>query len=398
MRQQNLLLMKSLKSRLQNRKVPPCQEVEMMLNIILFTSYNPALEQVLGEDAQSSTMLQRFILLSTAQCPTIHLSECQLDALRYLSGGQEATCGRCNSTEYPGIIPAECSVKPDLPNNLWQNTDMEGVKYEDRTCCEIGSNVPSEMCPNEIDTSNEISIGIIVGSSIASLCVICCCGWVFYKKCYVSSSKSDDALYQIHVTKIATHNRIRCLEKDVETAENNALSYQKKKMTKVALVHMRRRKAALEEIDRCAAILENLTAGELRLERAKSDVQLVKSYSQLKEALQEVRKSSGMENEDVEELVSDVCEEMELANSDALTEAIYNSDAIDEDELYEELRMLELKCEKISPSPRKSEVNTDEQVDFPSSEEVVNAPTESPADEKPQKSTAEPKSAPLPRS
>mmetsp|Transcript_16213 Transcript_16213/g.27541 ORF Transcript_16213/g.27541 Transcript_16213/m.27541 type:complete len:169 (-) Transcript_16213:342-848(-) len=168
-------------------------------------------------------------------------------------------------------------------------------------------------------------------------------------------------------------------------------------MTTVALVHMRRRKAASEEIERCAAILENLTAGELRLERAKSDVQLVKSYSQLKEALQDVRKSSGMENE-VEELVSDVCEEMELANSDALTEAIYNSDAIDEDELYEELRMLELKCEKINPSPRKSEVNTDEQVDFPSSEEVVNAPTESPADEKPQKSTAEPKSAPLPRS
>jgi len=239
------------------------------------------------------------------------------------------------------------------------------------------------MCPNEIDTSDEsytISIGIIVGSSIASLCVICCCGWLFYKR-YVSSSKSDDALYQIHVTKIATHNRIRRLEKDAETAENNALSYQKKKMTKVALVHMRRRKAALEEIERCTAILENLTAGELRLERAKGDVQLVKIYNQLKEALRDVRKSSGMENEDVEELVSDVCEEMELANSDALTEAIYNSDAIDEDELYEELRMLELECENKNPSPRKSEVNADEQVDFPSSEEVVNAPTESPADE-----------------
>eukprot|EP00984_Skeletonema_dohrnii_P005355 scaffold1884_cov127-Skeletonema_dohrnii-CCMP3373.AAC.3 len=95
-----------------------------MSNIILFTSYNPALEQVLGEDAQCSTMLQRFVLLSTAQCPKIHLSECQLDALRYLSGGQEATCGRCNSTEYPGIIPAECSLKPDLPNNLWQNTEV----------------------------------------------------------------------------------------------------------------------------------------------------------------------------------------------------------------------------------------------------------------------------------
>jgi hypothetical protein len=211
-----------------------------------------------------------------------------------------------------------------------------------------------------------------------------------------SSSKSDHALYQIHVTKLATHNRIRRLEKDAETAKKNALSYQKKKMTKVALVHMRRRKAALDEIERCAAILENLTAGELRLERAKGDVQLVQSYTQLKEALQDVRKSSGMENEDVEELMNDIREEMELANSDALTEAVYNSDAIDEDELYEEFRMLELECETKSPSPRK--VNTDEQVDFPSSEEVVKVPTESPADENPQ-SPAEPKSdkaTPLP--
>ena len=235
MRQQNILLMKSLKSRLQNRKVPPCQEVEMMLNIILFTSYNPALEQVLGEDAQSSTMLQRFTRLSTVKCPKIHLSECQLDALRYPSGGQEATCGRCNSTEYPGSFP---------PNALWSLISqtacgkiqivsdanrrrglhmnsaphpfnvhffffsvcipVEGVKYEDRTCCEIGSNVPSEMCPNEIDTSssNDISIGIIVGSSIASLCVICCCGWVFYKKCYKQETNTPEKVTLVSVPSV----------------------------------------------------------------------------------------------------------------------------------------------------------------------------------------------------
>lgn len=59
---------------------------------------------------------------------------------------------------------------------------VEGVKYEDRACCEIGSNVPSETCglPDEIDT---VWIGIVVGSIIVSLCIICCCGWVFYK-CY----------------------------------------------------------------------------------------------------------------------------------------------------------------------------------------------------------------------
>ena len=104
-------------------------------------------------------------------------------------------------------------------------------------------------------------------------------------------SKSDHALYQIHVTKVATNNRIKRLEKDAETAKSNALSYQKRKMTKVALMHMRRRKAALEEIDRCATVLENLTAGELRLERAKGDVQIGESYTQLKQALQDVRKA-----------------------------------------------------------------------------------------------------------
>lgn len=217
-----------------------------------------------------------------------------------------------------------------------------------------------------------------------------------------ASSKSDFALYQIHVTKIATQNRIRRLEKDAETAKNSAISYQKKKMTKVALVHMRRRKAALEEIDRCAAVLENLTAGELRLERAKGDVQVIQSYNQLKEALQDVRTSSGMENEDVEELMSEIREEMELANNNALTEAVYNEDAIDEDELYEEFRKLELECDNRTQSPGKSEDATDGREGFPSSKVVpdVGLSTKSPGiDEQHQKSPAKPTLAnPMPSS
>lgn len=49
---------------------------------------------------------------------------------------------------------------------------MEGVKYEDRACCEIGSNVPSEMCgiPDEIDTTeidtSTNSIGLILGLTL----------------------------------------------------------------------------------------------------------------------------------------------------------------------------------------------------------------------------------------
>jgi hypothetical protein len=75
---------------------------------------------------------------------------------------------------------------------------VEGVKYEDCACCEIGSNVPSEMCPNEIDTSNEIDttlIGIIVGSSIASLCVICCCGCFFLQEVLQAGDKHTRESY-----------------------------------------------------------------------------------------------------------------------------------------------------------------------------------------------------------
>jgi len=168
----------------------------LFLGVVASDVHMDAFEQVLGENAQSSTMLQRFIRLSTAQCPKIDLSDCQLEGLRYLAGGEEATCGMCNSTDYPGIIPTECPFKPDLPKNLWQNTDVEGVKYEDRACCEIGSNVPSEMCgiPDEIDTTeidtSTNSIGLILGITLPVLFVIifflvpalyvCCCICIIY--------------------------------------------------------------------------------------------------------------------------------------------------------------------------------------------------------------------------
>lgn len=97
----------------------------LFLGVVANDVYLDAFEQILGEDAQSSTMLQRFVRLSTAKCPKIDLSECQLEYLRYLAGGKEATCGICNPTDYPDIVPKECPLKPDLPTNLWQNTDCE---------------------------------------------------------------------------------------------------------------------------------------------------------------------------------------------------------------------------------------------------------------------------------
>ena len=156
--------------------------------------------------------------------------------------------------------------------------------------------------------------------------------------------QSDHALFQIHVTKITIQCRMTRLEQDANAAKQNAVRAQRNNMTKLALVHMRRRKAALEELDRCASILTNLDASEIRLERAKNDVQVVQSYKLLKTALQDVRKTSNVDNENVEELMLDIRSEIEEMG-DLGREAIYPEESIDEDELNEEFLKLELECE-----------------------------------------------------
>ena len=97
----------------------------LFLGVVAIDVYMDALEQLLGEDTASSSMLKRFVLLSTARCPRIELTECELDALRFLGGGEQGTCGLCSSSSYAGIIPEQCPFQSDLPNNLWHNTDSK---------------------------------------------------------------------------------------------------------------------------------------------------------------------------------------------------------------------------------------------------------------------------------
>lgn len=174
-----------------------------------------------------------------------------------------------------------------------------------------------------------------------------------------SRSSSDFALFQIHVTKMSIQNKIVRLERDANVAKNNAIKARRenKETLELALVHMRRRKAALAELERCASLLSNLDACELRLERARDDVRLVQSYTYLRTALQDVRKTrdelligNNSNYEDVEELMLDIREEMDEMNetnkrmNQILT--IEQADEIDDEELNEEFRRLELECER----------------------------------------------------
>jgi hypothetical protein len=110
---------------------------------------------------------------------------------------------------------------------------------------------------------------------------------------------------------------------------------------------MKRRKAATDELERCASLLSNLDASELCLQRAKDDVQLVQTYAVLKTALQDIRTSSdgiGVGSVDVEELMLDIQEEMEATQFGSLCVDAIGPD-VDEEELNAEFRQLELECE-----------------------------------------------------
>lgn len=188
-----------------------------------------------------------------------------------------------------------------------------------------------------------------------------------------SISSSDFALFQIYVTKMSIQNKIVRLVRDANVAKNNAIKARRdnKVSTELALVHMRRRKAALAELERCSSLLSNLDASELRLERARDDVRLVQSYTYLRTALQDVRKTrdevligNNSKYEDVEELMLDIREEMDEMNetnrrmNQILT--IEQYDDIDDEELNEEFRRLEFECERdqVLSGPEKNKDET----------------------------------------
>ena len=140
------------------------------LGVVAVDSHMYALEQAVGEDSSSLTMLNRFVAASTAYCPKIVLSPCELEALR----GENAKCDACNSTNSlmnnsTEIIP-ECPDKNHHPTNLWNNVDMLGKKYEDIACCQIGGTVPSESCPaSTLNTASTLNIGMIVGIAVGMI-------------------------------------------------------------------------------------------------------------------------------------------------------------------------------------------------------------------------------------
>jgi hypothetical protein len=166
-----------------------------------------------------------------------------------------------------------------------------------------------------------------------------------------TNTQSDAALFQIHTARITIQNRMLRLEQLSKAAQENAVRAKRNGMTKVALMHMKRRKLSIDEIERCAVLISNLDASELRLHRAKNDVQLVETFTLVKMALQDIRTESGLDEITVEELMSGIQEEMDATN--IATSCCGIGPEIDEDELNAEFRQLELEVEESVQAAKK---------------------------------------------
>ena len=102
-----------------DRSVTPYQ----FLGVVGIDIYLDAIQQVFGDNTTS--WFQEWMARSSIEaCPANDLTECQLDALRFLGGGEDATCGACNSTDAnsAAVCPSHVTL---LPTDLWQNSNSE---------------------------------------------------------------------------------------------------------------------------------------------------------------------------------------------------------------------------------------------------------------------------------
>ena len=78
-----------------------------------------------------------------------------------------------------------CPGYDEYPEDLWRNVELQGETYQERVCCQVGTNQASDECP-ELDEIRDTRIpdaavfGILFGSIV--LVEIVCCYFCFYYK------------------------------------------------------------------------------------------------------------------------------------------------------------------------------------------------------------------------
>ena len=93
-----------------------------------------AINKALGsESGNQQAAIDRIVKASTANCPSLNLTLCELESFRRLSSaGDEAICdlNACNASDFVQVEATKCPSVSDYPQYLWINSNFLGKSYE----------------------------------------------------------------------------------------------------------------------------------------------------------------------------------------------------------------------------------------------------------------------------
>ena len=107
-----------------DRNVTPYQ----LLGVAGVGTYMDSLKRIHGENT-TDLMFQNWMTSRSTMigaCPAIDPTDCQLEKLRFIGGGENATCGVCNNTSYDSsIVPENCPSNDSWPISVWNNIESK---------------------------------------------------------------------------------------------------------------------------------------------------------------------------------------------------------------------------------------------------------------------------------
>ena len=164
-------------------------------------------------------------------------------------------------------------------------------------------------------------------------------------------SEMDIAIFKLTHASWMLEQRISQLSTSIESLQKLALSAQRKNNTNLALIQMKKRKMAMDEMERLQPTLLNIESGLQCLQRAKNDVHIMKSYQLLHSTLKSVE-GMGLTKEHIHDLMDSIHENTEELNWIHEELAMVHNRDVDSDELEREFQALELECRKKESEPK----------------------------------------------
>ena len=123
--------------------------------------------------------LQRIARASVSYCPDVDLELCELESIRRRgAAGSDALCtSNCTEIDFVDIEPRTCAAVDDYPSDLLANRINDGRAYEERACCKVGIDTPSDECPAGPATVNRgddggFPVEVVIGVAVVVLVVI----------------------------------------------------------------------------------------------------------------------------------------------------------------------------------------------------------------------------------